>query len=81
MLSILFRMREEEEWKTAFSTPTGHFEYLVKPIFSLSRAPGPAVFQALISDILRDMINKFVFVNLDDIPVEGIGPGSGKSCL
>lgn len=42
----------------------GHFEYLVLP-FGLSNAP--AVFQALINDVLRDMINKFVFVYLDDI--------------
>ncbi len=26
-----------------------------------------AVFQALINDVLRDMLNQFVFVNLDDI--------------
>lgn len=29
--------------------------------------PAPLVFQALISDILRDMLNRFVFVYLDDI--------------
>lgn len=29
----------------------------------------PAVFQALINDVLRDMLNHFVFVYLDDIPV------------
>lgn len=33
--------------------------------FGLSNAP--AVFQAMINDILRDMINHFVFVYLDDI--------------
>ncbi|KAI3351469.1 hypothetical protein L3Q82_020315 [Scortum barcoo] len=27
----------------------------------------PAVFQALVNDVLRDMLNKFVFVYLDDI--------------
>lgn len=48
----------------AFNTPTGHFEYLVLP-FGLSNAP--AVFQALVNDVLRDMINIFVFVYLDDI--------------
>ncbi|KAI2657212.1 Transposon Tf2-9 polyprotein [Labeo rohita] len=60
----LVRIREGDEWKTAFNTPTGHFEYLVLP-FGLSNAP--AIFQALVNDVLRDMINKFVFVYLDDI--------------
>lgn len=27
----------------------------------------PAVFQALVSDVLRDMLNQFVFVYVDDI--------------
>ena len=60
----LVRIREGDEWKTAFNTPTGHYEYLVMP-FGLTNAP--AVFQTLINDVLRDMLNKFVFVYLDDI--------------
>lgn len=60
----LVRIREGDEWKTAFNTPSGHFEYLVMP-FGLTNAP--AVFQCLINDVLGDMINKFVFVYLDDI--------------
>ena len=60
----LVRIREGVEWKTAFNTPTGHYEYLVMP-FGLTN--GPAVFQALVNDVLRDMLNKFVFVYLDDI--------------
>ena len=27
----------------------------------------PAVFQALVNDVLRDMLNRFIFVYLDDI--------------
>jgi len=60
----LVRIRQGDEWKAAFNTPTGHYEYLVMP-FGLTNAP--AVFQALINDVLRDMLNQFVFVYLDDI--------------
>lgn len=48
----------------AFNTPTGKFEYLAMP-FGLTNAP--AIFQALVNDILQDMLNSFVFVYLDDI--------------
>lgn len=60
----LVRIREGDEWKTAFNTPSGHYEYLVMP-FGLTNAP--AVFQALVNDVLRDMLNIFMFVYLDDI--------------
>lgn len=60
----LVRIKEGDEWKTAFNTPFGHFEYQVLP-FGLVNAP--TVFQALVNDILRDMLNIFVFVYLDDI--------------
>ena len=60
----LVRICEGDEWKTAFNTPTGHYEYLVM-LFGLTNAPN--IFQTLINDLLRDMLNKFVFVYLDDI--------------
>ncbi|KAG1957249.1 retrotransposable element [Pimephales promelas] len=60
----LVRIRKGDEWKTAFNTPRGHFEYLVMP-FGLSNSP--AVFQALVNDVLRDMVDQFIYVYLDDI--------------
>ena len=60
----LVQIQEGDEWKTAFNTSTGHWEYLVMP-FGLTKAM--AVFQSLVNDVLSDMINKFVFIYLDDI--------------
>ena len=60
----LVRIKEGDEWKMAFNTPMGHWEYLVMP-FGLTNAP--AIFQTLANDVLRDMINKFVFLYLDNI--------------
>lgn len=41
-----------------------HYKYLVMP-FELTNAP--AVFQGLVNVVLRDMLNRFVFVYIDDI--------------
>lgn len=46
------------------NTPIGHFENLVM-LFGLINAL--AVFQVLINDVLRDMLNLFVFDYLDVI--------------
>lgn len=54
-------IKDRDRWKTAFEDPLGHFEYLIMP-FSLANAP--AIFQALVNDVLRDFINHFVFVYL-----------------
>lgn len=60
----LVRIRAGDEWKTPFNTPTGHYEYKVMP-FGLVNAL--AVFHSLINDVLRDLLNRFVFVYLDNI--------------
>ncbi|KAI2654711.1 Transposon Tf2-6 polyprotein [Labeo rohita] len=60
----LIRIRAGDEWKTAFSTTSGHYEYRVMP-FSLANSP--SYFQAFINEVFRDMLNRFVIVYIDDI--------------
>ena len=60
----LVRVQEGEEWKTAFRTRYGLFEYCVMP-FGLTNAP--ATFQAMINEVLRPYIDVFCAVYLDDI--------------
>ncbi|KAI2658093.1 Transposon Tf2-6 polyprotein [Labeo rohita] len=60
----LIRIRAGDEWKTAFSTTSGHYEYLVMP-FGL--ADSPFYFQAFINEVFRDMLNRYVIVYIDDI--------------
>ncbi|KAG9814520.1 hypothetical protein KCU63_g19795, partial [Aureobasidium melanogenum] len=60
----LIRMKEGEEWKTAFRTRYGHYEYLVMP-FGLTNAP--ATCQMMINDTLREYLDITVVAYLDDI--------------
>ncbi|KAI2668609.1 Transposon Tf2-6 polyprotein [Labeo rohita] len=60
----LIRIREGDEWKTAFSTTSGHYEYRVMP-FGLANSP--SYFQAFINEVFRDMLNRWVIVYIDDI--------------
>jgi hypothetical protein len=52
------------EWKTAFQTPWGLYEYQVMP-FGLSNAP--ATFQRFIQHVLREYLDVCCFVYIDDI--------------
>ena len=60
----LVRVKERDEWKTAFRTRYGHFKYNIIP-FGLTNAP--AIFQHLMNDVFREFLDKFVVCYLDDI--------------
>ena len=60
------RIKEGDEWKTAFQTRYGHFEYQVMP-FGLTNTPKS--FQGYVNKILAEKLDIFVIVYLDDIHI------------
>ena len=66
----LIRMKPGEEWKTAFRTRYGHYEYNVM-LFGLTNAP--ATCQMMINDTLQQFLDDFVIAYLDDILVYSRG--------
>ena len=60
----LLRIKSGEEWKTAFGTRYVHFEFSVMP-FGLTNAS--ATFQNFMNNLLREHLDDFCSVYLDDI--------------
>jgi len=61
------RIKEGDEWKTAFSMLEGSFEPMVM-FFGLTNSP--ATFQAMMNDLLRDLVvEEKVAVFIDDVMV------------
>lgn len=63
------RIKEGDEWKTAFRTRYGHFEYLIMP-FGLANTS--ATFQAYINKALVGLMDVTCVVYLDDILIYSV---------
>lgn len=64
------RIKEGNEWKTAFHTRYGLFEFLIMP-FGVTNAPATA--QTFVNDTLRKYLDHFCVMYIDDILMYSTG--------
>ena len=71
-------IKKGDEWKIAFRTRYGHFEYCVIP-FGLTNVP--ATFQLVVNYIIRLFLDKFVVYYLDNILIFSRTPMEYKTYI
>src|SRR6516164_4523420 len=71
----LVQITDGDEWKTAFQTYYGSFEWMVMP-FGLSNAP--AAFQRFMNNIFHDMVNVCITIYLNNILIYSNDPTQHK---
>ena len=69
-------IRKGDEWKTAFRTRYGHFEYLVMP-FGLTNAP--ATFQSYVNKALKGLLDITCVAYMDDIVIFSEDPAEHET--
>ena len=67
----LVRIAEGDEWKTAFRTRYGSYEFQVMH-YGLTNAP--TLFQRFMNDVFKDMLDVCVVIYLDDILIYSDNP-------
>jgi len=72
------RIKEGDEWKAAFTTPEGSFEPTVM-FFGLTNSP--ATFQAMMDELLRDLINTGKVATFIDDMIIGMETEEGHNEL
>jgi len=60
----LSRVHKGDEWKTAFRTRYGHYQY---PVMAFRLVHAPATFQTMMNEILQGFLDQGVVVYIDDI--------------
>ena len=69
------RILQDDIPKTAFRTPFGLYQW---KLLSFGLTDAPATFQAMMNNVFRDVLGKFVLVYLDDILVFSQTPEEHK---
>ncbi len=65
------RVKAGDEWKTAFRSRYGHYEYRVMPFGVVN---GPATFQGYINLVFREYLDILYIAYLDDILIYSVNP-------